>query len=336
MRVILLAALMTLSGVAGARGDTAYVDPAAGPVTQALLDLARTKDDPGGVAADLSRLAERRSSGTASTPDLFKLALATRYGLGIDPRPSEGCLVLGQLAEGGHVPSMYAYATCFTDGTLTTNAGAAAVRWYTAAAEAGSEISRCAIGEMYLSGTLIEKDETRGMALCRQAAEAGAPPAQITVAERLIPPSRPRAERLEGFEWLDKAAAQGEAKAHFYIAVRHLNGDETPKDPDEAVASAERAARKNLDIAYSLLSTLGYMRLAEGGQIGSGNLSIDEDLARRTYYFLARTAAGRVPPQYRSQAQQILAQLRQWMPPPVIAEWDRLADLGAAEFLDRY
>lgn len=160
--------------------------------------------------------------------ELLELAQHYLNGTGdFDQDPEEGVRIIKYTAERGNADALCDYGTCLFNGSGIAKDDAAALEYWTQAAEQGSASAMHKVGMCYLRGLCgLEKDPRKSADLFTQASE------------------------------------KGEANAIFNLAVMYENGIGVDKNPAKSNELLLIAAEKKLPIACFFL---GMKTMAEAG-----------------------------------------------------------------------
>lgn len=161
-------------------------------------------------------------------------------------------------------------------------------RWFQRASEAGHAEARQSLATMLMMGIGGPADEAGGRRLMEEAARMGSIGAHLSIAERYLRgvDGYPR-DAVRAFEHMRSAAASNEPGglfARWRLAMMHLEGVGTPRNPQEAyriVAAASEAGGVNAMISRAVMLATGegvaeddaaarhwYQRAAESGERG--------------------------------------------------------------------
>ncbi|HEX8366119.1 MAG TPA: tetratricopeptide repeat protein [Allosphingosinicella sp.] len=203
-------------------------------------------------------------------------------------RPPERTLEqLRREAEGGDREAQNDLGTRLLD-TPDPARQAEARRWFQRASDAGSAEARNNLATMLMFGIGGPTDQARGRRLMEEAAQMGSVGARLSLAERYLQgrDGYPR-DHVRAFEQIRAAAASGgpaSLYAQWRLAMMHLQGVGTPRNPQEAyniLVSASEAGGVNAMISRAVMLATGegvgeddgaarrwYQRAAESGELG--------------------------------------------------------------------
>jgi TPR repeat protein len=171
---------------------------------------------------------------------ILLLAQIQIYGSIVPRNPTIGLLSLQQLADAGFADAMLALGDVFSDGvdgTLSRDP-ALAFRYYTQAADAGSNSAVTRMAGMLLRGEGVSRDMTRGLALLEQSARAGSASALVEMGAIYRDGGTEGVARdaVRAFGYFRQAADLGDLRATLEAALMQLDGPAEIANPEAAVA----------------------------------------------------------------------------------------------------
>jgi TPR repeat protein len=112
---------------------------------------------------------------------------------------------------------------------------AAALHWFTLAAQAGRPEAQFELGRIYRDGAGVAADGNTALQWLRRAADQGKADAYDAVAELYLGRSGIAADPAAASEWFLRAAEHGSAQAMYNIGLRYAGGQDVPRDEIEAL-----------------------------------------------------------------------------------------------------
>jgi uncharacterized protein len=168
-----------------------------------------------------------------------------------------GLAHMRKAAEGNLPDALYYMAVIYERGIGVLPDLEQAAEFYGKAAQGGVNNARAKYGFMLLNGIGVKQNKVEGETWLRRAALAGDPEAALTVANIYVrgdddlPP-----HFAEAAQWFRVAAEGGSRSAARALAILHLTGAGTPRDPDEAAKWFRKAAEAGDVVAQSDLAEL--------------------------------------------------------------------------------
>lgn len=127
---------------------------------------------------------------------------------------------------------------------------AAALHWYTRAAEAGSSGAMVRLGYLYSQGLGAPRDDAQAIAWLRKAAEAGNPDGQRNLGHMYQKGYGTRQDYGEAMRLYRLAAAQDQPDAFNDLGTMYVEGLGVAQDYGEAMRLFRRAAELHLPLAF--------------------------------------------------------------------------------------
>lgn len=161
---------------------------------------------------------------------------------------------------------------------------AAALRWFTAAAEQGNALAQNDLGMLFGEGVVVPRDDAQALFWFRAAADQGLVVACLNLARCYTEGRGTPVDMTQRVYWLRKAAEAGDVDGLNELGVSLLHGIGTDEDPVSAAVMFLRAAEQGLPHAQ--------FNLAECLEVGRG---IPADPAEAVRWY-ARAADQSFPP----------------------------------------
>ena len=167
--------------------------------------------------------------------------------------------LLAPLADEGDAVAQEILGFLYSRGEGIPRDDAAALRWFTLAAEAGRTEAQFELGLIYRDGIGVTADGNTALFWLRRAAEQGKADAYNAVAELYLGQHGIPADPAAASEWFRLGAEHGSAQAMYAIGLRYAEGQAVPRDEIEAL--------KWFDLAYgeavgTLHDTIARARIA--------------------------------------------------------------------------
>lgn len=166
--------------------------------------------------------------------------------------------------------------------------GREALRYFTAAADAGHVGAMFAIGRIHETGMDVDQDPAAALAWYRKAAEKGNTQAMVRLAILSAKPGSPHRDLAATARWLKKAAGQGDGMAMMHLAKMHDEG-----------LGVERLPREAARYLLSALRTGAWTVLAEAGRLSEETRHEVQAQLRLTGHY-SGTLDGRIGPETRA------------------------------------
>jgi TPR repeat protein len=129
---------------------------------------------------------------------------------------------------------------------------AAAVKWFSLAAEQGDLNSQLLLASMYYRGDGVAKDVPSAAQCFAKAAEQGDINAQKTLAGIYLRGEGVPTNKTEGLKWLIKVGNQGDIEVQKMLAAAYVKGDGVEKNMAEAINWARKVAQQG-DLKYEVM-----------------------------------------------------------------------------------
>ncbi|MDP6708921.1 MAG: caspase family protein [Alphaproteobacteria bacterium] len=198
----------------------------------------------------------RKAADAGHAAAMNALALAYRWGNGVEKSEARAFRWYQRAAEAAFPPSYYQLAVMYDQGRGVDVDYGAAVRWFTKGAKRGNASSQSYLGWMYEMGRGVSKDLAAAVHWYRKAGEQGFAAAQSNLGWMYESGRGVAKSYRDAARWYRKAAEQGQARGQNNLATLYRNGDGVRQDDGEAVRLYRKAAEQNHAAAQT---NLGWM-----------------------------------------------------------------------------
>jgi localization factor PodJL len=214
----------------------------------------------------------------------FEVAARFAEGRGTEQDPAAAIQWYTRAAEAGLAPAQYRLGSIYEKGRGVPKDGRAAADWYRRAAEAGNVKAMHNLAVLHAEGASGAPNLARAAELFREAAQHGVRDSQFNLAILHARGLGVPADMVEAYKWFDIAASSGDAEA---LKRRDIIGD-TLSEADLAKAKDAAAAFEPLP----LITQANDVMLPEGGW-SEDTTSLDGDSVGDTVTLVQKLLAER-------------------------------------------
>ncbi|MGA3265946.1 MAG: SEL1-like repeat protein [Verrucomicrobiota bacterium] len=198
---------------------------------------------------DESQVAELEKKGTAGDAEaMVELARCYSDGDGVPGNPAAALKWYSKAADLGNAKGMQGLGSIYA-----ADKPAESFKWYRKAADLGDATSMLMLGLYYAAGKGVSVDEVKSLGWFRKAADLGDNKAMMMLGCVYHGGIGTAKDLKAALQWTRRSAEQGNDQAMWLLGLSCEQGDGIPEDPAEAAKWYRKAADLgNADAQYSL------------------------------------------------------------------------------------